>query len=434
MLFKYVSAFKKEWLILIRDISGLILLFLMPMVMVIILALVQEFGWNSMSTEPQVPVLYVDLDHDSLGVQMEKGFNSSRIFNLVSSIDDVPLTQEKARQLVFDGKYQIAVIIPEHTTERIRKKIQLMVAKTLSSLTMPAQNFLNDIKNADSIQVTLYFDPEVRNSFKNAFLSSMKENNSRIESKMIFSSFSNELRKQFPQFELPDAVYSKSLTFSEVYPSGEEHELIPTSTQHNVPSWTIFAMFFIVIPLTSSIIKEREDGSMTRLLTMPVSYLNIFMAKIGVYLIVCFVQFILMVLAGMFLLPLFGIAALDPGRQYFLLGVMAIASSLAALGYGIMVGTLAKTHQQAAAFGSVSVVILAALGGLWVPTYLMPPIMKHVATFSPLNWAHAGFLDVFLRGSDFMAVSHELIKLFIFFLCTVAIAITYRKITPPFGA
>ncbi|MCK9423828.1 MAG: ABC transporter permease [Bacteroidales bacterium] len=433
-MFKFFSGFRKEALILLRDISGLILVFLMPMVMVIILALVQEFGWNTLTSEPQVQVLFVDLDHDSLGVQIENGFNSSRIFKVIKSVDNVNLTQEKARQLVFEGKYQIAVIIPENVTKRIRNKIQLLVAKTMSALTMPSLDLFKDIFNKDTIEVTLYFDPAVRNSFKNAFISSLKEKNARIESKMVFNTFNNELKRQFPQFRPPDVEYSESVNFNEVYPSGKEHEIIPTSTQHNVPSWAIFAMFFIVIPLTSSIIKEREEGSLIRLLTMPVSYLNLFLAKIGVYLIVCFIQFILMVLVGIYLLPLFGIPAFDPGNQYILLSVMAITSSLAALGYGIMVGTIAKTHQQAAAFGSVSVVILAALGGLWVPTYLMPPIMKHVATFSPLNWAHAGFLDVFLRGSDFMAVSHELVKLFIFFLCTIAIAIVYRKFKPPIGS
>jgi ABC-2 type transport system permease protein len=172
---------------------------------------------------------------------------------------------------------------------------------------------------------------------------------------------------------------------------------------------------------------------MLRLLTMPVSYFNVFMAKISVYTVVCYIQFILMVLAGMYILPLFGLAALDPGNQYILLSVLAIASSLAALGYGIMIGTVAKTHQQAAAFGSVSIVILAAIGGLWVPTYLMPPVMKHLATFSPLNWAHAGFLDVFLRGSDFIAISGELSKLLIFFFCCIAVAMLYRKYKPHIG-
>jgi ABC-2 type transport system permease protein len=270
MLFKYFSAFKKEWLILVRDISGLILLFLMPMVMVTILALVQEFGWNTITNEPQVPVLFVDLDHDSLGVQLQKGFTTSRIFKVIKSLDEIPLTQEKARLLVYEGKYQIGVIIPENTTKRIRTKIQLLVARTISAMTMSSLNLFNDISNHDTIQVTLYFDPAVRNSFKNAFISALKENNARIESKMIFSTFNNELIRQFPHFRPPDSQNIESLDFVEVYPSGKEHEIIPTSTQHNVPSWAIFAMFFIVIPLTSSIIKEREDGSLTRLLSMPI--------------------------------------------------------------------------------------------------------------------------------------------------------------------
>jgi len=433
MLFKYFSAFKKEWLILVRDISGLLLLFVMPMIMVTILALVQEFGWSTMTNEPQVPVLFVDLDHDTLASQIQKGFTDSRIFKVITTVDDIPLTQEKARQLVLEGKYQIAVIIPEKATKRIRTKIQLLVTKTMSALTMPAMDFFSDITNNDSIRVTLYFDPAVRNSFKNAFISSLRENNATIESTMIFSTFNEELKKQFPHFNPPDNRYQQTVNFKEVYPSGKEHEIIPTSTQHNVPSWAIFAMFFIVIPLTSSIIKEREEGSMLRLLTMPVSYFNIFMAKISVYTLVCYIQFILMVLSGMYLLPLFGLAALDPGNQYILLSVLAIASSLAALGYGIMIGTVAKTHQQAAAFGSVSIVILAAIGGLWVPTYLMPPVMKHLATFSPLNWAHAGFLDVFLRGSNFMAISGELSKLLIFFFCCIAVAMLYRKYKPHIG-
>jgi ABC-2 type transport system permease protein len=256
MLFKYFSAFKKEWLILVRDISGLLLLFVMPMIMVTILALVQEFGWSTMTNEPQVPVLFVDLDHDTLASQIKKGFTDSRIFKVVTTQDDIPLTQEKARQLVLDGKYQIAVIIPEKATKRIRTKIQLLVTKTMSALTMPAMDFFSDITNNDSIRVTLYFDPAVRNSFKNAFISSLRENNATIESTMIFSTFNEELKKQFPHFNPPDNRYQQTVTFKEVYPSGKEHELIPTSTQHNVPSWAIFAMFFIVIPLTSSIIKD----------------------------------------------------------------------------------------------------------------------------------------------------------------------------------
>jgi len=106
-------------------------------------------------------------------------------------------------------------------------------------------------------------------------------------------------------------------------------------------------------------------------------------------------------------------------------------TSLSALGFAIAVGTIAKTHQQAAAFGSVSVIILTALGGLWVPVYIMPKFMSHIATYSPLNWAHAGFQDLFVREGTFIDIIPDLIKLFVFFIVTMAIAIIYRKLKPP---
>ncbi|MFH1296130.1 MAG: ABC transporter permease [Bacteroidota bacterium] len=430
-MFKFFAAYRKEWLILIRDPAGLVLLFLMPMVMVVILSMVQEFGWSTISKEPQVPVLFVNTDLDSVGNKFQQGLTEAKIFTLISQLDSVPVTQEVARQKVLDGEYQIAVIIPERTSERIRAKIRLLVNKTMMSLMMPDQNLLAGVTNTDSVEVIIYFDPAVRNSFRNAFLSSTREFNSKIESRMIFETFQEELRKLFPGFNMPVIDYESSVYFKEIFPSGVEEEILPSTTQHNVPSWAIFAMFFIVVPLTSSIIKEREEGSLIRLMTIPVTYMTIFMAKVGVYLIVCFIQFMLMVLAGIYVLPLFNMPPLEVGTNYLAIAIMTIVSSLAALGYGILLGTLSKTHQQAAAFGSVSIVVLAAMGGLWVPVYLMGSLMRHLAAFSPLNWAHAGFLDIFLRGSSLMDVLPEIIKLLIFFTVTIAIAAIYRTLKPP---
>ena len=417
-----------------RDPAGLMLLFLMPLLMVVILSMVQEFGWSTVSKEPEVPVLFVNEDLDSVGNKFEIGLTQTKIFKLVSMIDSVPVTRELARQKVLEGEYQIAVVIPENTSRRIRSKIQLLVSKTMTNLMMPGQNPLQNVINNDSVQILIYFDPAVRNSFRNAFLSATREFNAKIESRFIFETFQDELRKLFPYFEMPVVDYEQTVYFTAIFPSGKEVEILPTTTQHNVPSWAIFAMFFIVIPLTSSIIKEREEGSLIRIMTIPVSYMTIFMAKVGVYLIVCFIQFVLMLLAGIYVLPLCGMPSLDPGNNYLAIAVMAIASSLAALGYGIMLGTISKTHQQAAAFGAVSIVVLAALGGLWVPVYLMGSFMRQMATFSPLNWAHTGFLDLFLRGSSLIDVFPEIFKLLIFFFVTITISALYRKFKPPINS
>jgi ABC-2 type transport system permease protein len=432
-MFKYFAAFRKEYLILIRDVAGLIVLFLMPMFMVIILSLVQEFGWNAISKEPTIPVLFVDQDKDSLASMIREGLIKSRMFKVVTEIDSVKVDQESARNKVSKGEYQIGVIIPEGATKLINRKINVLVTRIVSGIMVPMKNPFLDVNINDSVNVIIYFDPAVKGTFKNAFLSTMKEYSLKIESSMVFSCFSNELTKLFPQYKAEDRTYKESVFFTEEFPSGDKEEKVPTTTQHNVPSWAIFAMFFIVIPLTSSIIKEREEGSLIRIHTLPVNYLTIFLAKIGVYLFVCFFQFVLMVIAGIFILPLFGMPTLEIGGHQMALVIMAIVSSLAALGYGILIGTIARTHQQAAAFGSVSVVILAALGGLWVPVYFFTDTMKEIASFSPLNWAHKGFIDIFLRGSSIIEIFPEIFKLLLFFIITVGIAAIYRKLKPPIG-
>jgi len=433
-MFKFFAAFRKEWLILIRDLAGLIVLFIMPMIMVIILSLVQEFGWNAISKEPKIDVVFVDQDHDSLSFMIRSGLIKTNTFQLITSEKNNNINSDMARELVRQGKYQIGLVVPKGATSAIQRKVQLMVNRVVSGIMMPVHNPFLDIVDKDSVNVVVFFDPAIKGTFKNTFMSSMKEFSLKIESSMIFSSFNKELHRMFPQFNTKDQDYKETVFFTEVYPSGKSQEIFPTPTQHNVPSWAIFAMFFIVIPLTSSIIKEREEGSMIRLHTIPVNYVTIFMSKVGVYLVVCFIQFLLMILSGIFILPLFGLPALDISTNFIPLILMAIATSLAALGYGIMVGTIARTHQQAAAFGSVSIVILAAVGGLWVPIYMMPGFMKTVAGFSPLNWAWAGFIDIFLRGGHFREILPEILKLLLFFITTMSIAGIYRKFKPITGA
>jgi ABC-2 type transport system permease protein len=216
-----------------------------------------------------------------------------------------------------------------------------------------------------------------------------------------------------------------------VFPSYKAVETIPDSAQHNVPAWSVFAMFFIIIPLTASMITEREEGSLMRLQSMPVSYFQIMMGKVTVFLIVCMVQTLLMILTGIFILPLFNAAPLSMAHHYLPVIFMTVVSALASLGFGILVGSVFTTHQQAAAFGAVSIIILAALGGLWVPMYLMPAAMQHIARISPLNWAITGYYDIFLREGGIRQVLPQALKLLIFFGATIFAAILYRRIKNP---
>jgi ABC-2 type transport system permease protein len=341
------------------------------------------------------------------------------------------VTAESARIAVKKGDYLIAILVPTGVTKTMRANVRVAVAKTLSGFGMFNPMLLNNIVQKEADTVTIFFDPTIRQAFKNAVLSSIREFNYKSETGMVFRAFNIEMSKQFPAYKPANIEYKESLQFKEVYPNYKEQEEIPTTVQHNVPAWAIFAMFFIIIPLTGSMIKEREEGSLARLMSMPISYIELLLAKVAVYFVVCFIQTVLMICAGIFILPLFHIPMLIISNHILELIIMTIFTALAALGYGLLVGTIATTHQQAAAFGAVSIIILAAIGGIWVPVYLMPMVMRHVATISPLNWAITGFYNIFLRQGGLSTIMNPAMKLLIFFLASVLITYIYRKFKSP---
>ena len=88
-------------------------------------------------------------------------------------------------------------------------------------------------------------------------------------------------------------------------------KLVLNSVQHNVPAWTMFAMFFILFPLAGNFIKEREEGSMLRLRLISGSQFPVMAGKFLFYFGVCLLQFVLMILVGIFIMPLLGLQQLD---------------------------------------------------------------------------------------------------------------------------
>ena len=123
-----------------------------------------------------------------------------------------------------------------------------------------------------------------------------------------------------------------------------------------------------------------------------------------VYLCVCLLQLTLMMATGMYLIPLLGLPALKLGHSAGALLLMSVSASLSAIGYGLAIGSIARTNQQASIFGAVSVVMLAALGGVWIPTFVMPHFMRLASRISPLNWGLNGFNELFVRDAGMAGI------------------------------
>ena len=424
MIFRLLASIRKEFLLLVRDRAGLAILFLMPMALILVMTLIQDVSFRKLD-ETRLPILFLDEDRDSLGVAVGKGLEGSGFFRVITTIEGSALTGEKVSREVSRGNYQIGIVIPKGASEIIRTWARKLVRRALSQGDSPNLSAIH--KGQDRARIVLYFDPVIKNSFKQSIRNALENFTSRIEAKITFQVFAEEVSAFLPEGRPLFLEHGNSVHFEEIYATDRYNEIVPNSVQHNVPAWTVFAMFFIVIPLTGNLIKERESGTALRLQVMPGSYIHVLSSKILVYLMVCLIQFLLMMLAGITIFPLFGLPALDPGHQKLALFILAASTAFAATGYGVMLGTIATTHEQAASFGSVSVVILAAIGGIWVPVFMMPNIMQKLSGISPLNWGLEGFYDVFLRGGGMVEVLPYVSRLLGFFIVMLLIAFYYHK-------
>ena len=68
---------------------------------------------------------------------------------------------------------------------------------------------------------------------------------------------------------------------------------------------------------------------------------------------------------------------------------------------------LAKTEAQVNSLSVLLSITLAALGGMMVPTFVMPGFMKTLSLFTPHAWALAGYHDAIIRGLGVTGVLPE---------------------------
>ena len=417
MLNKLLATVKKETLLLLRDKVGLSVLFLMPVALILVMTLIQDSAFKSIN-EKGIPVVFVDNDNDSLSLQIKQGLLSTDLCYVSDSIDGKPASSESALKAVSEGKFLIGIVIPKGATASIRKNVSAMVSETLNTT-----DSLH--KQPDSVEIVLLIDPVAKKSFLTAVTSNLREFISEIKTKIMFQTFSEQIAEVIPDKKnAPTNSYQKSqiIRYKEIFASTATEQIVPNAVQHNVPAWTIFAMFFIAIPLSNSILKEKTEGSVFRLHTMPTPYLLLINGKILVYVLVCLIQFLLMLAVGKFLLPQMGLPALVLGNSMMGIFILTMATAFAATGFGVTVGTLATTDHQAAIMGSLSILLLSALGGIWVPSYVMPEVMRNISAFSPLNWSLEGFYKLFLRGGGIADILPDAIKLMAFFFAMMGIS------------
>ena len=414
---KLLASTYKELRLLARDIGGIAILFIMPLVLIVTITLIQDSTFKTV-TDVTIPILVVDNDNDEVSATILNGLKDANAFKVITKSSEA-----EAKDLVFKGTYQLAIVIPENLTEILQNKINQNVEALVAKFGLEDSQ-KNETPTVKNKEVRLYFDPATQLSFKSSVKNGIDKMISKIETQSIYKAFQEQLLDD-PSEKIFET--DSFITFKEILPEDKKDDFIPNSVQHNVPAWTLFAIFFIIVPLSINIVKEKSQGTFVRLRTNPVSYATVLGGKTLVYLIVCLIQFVLMLLVGVYLFPKIGLPTLDVSGRLPLLFIVALFAGLAAIGLGLLLGTIAKTQEQSAPFGATLVVILAALGGVWVPVFIMPKTMQVLSNISPMNWGLNAFYDVFLRNGTLLDLLPEIALLLLFFIITTGIAIIYNE-------
>ncbi|MBP6576682.1 MAG: ABC transporter permease [Chryseobacterium sp.] len=415
MLYKLWRSFIKEIQLLKRDSGGIVIIFLMPLLLIITITLIQDSTFKNLEGS-KIPIIFIDNDKSEVSKVIKKELETSKTFELVTDYNE-----KSAEKAVFTGDYQMAIVIPENLTKDLNSNIDSKVQTVVSSFGLEINSTSTKAVASKTKDIHLYFDPATNAGFKNSVMNAINKMVFEIENKKIYKAFQDQLGTT-------EDLENKSLiTFKEITPNKGDKELMPNSVQHNVPAWALFAIFFIVVPLSINLVKEKSQGTSVRVRVSPTPYYIHILGKTFTYLIICVIQFLLMVAVGIWLFPLMDLPQFDVSGKMFHLLIVTLFAGLAAIGFGVLIGTMSNTQEQSAPFGATSVVVLAAIGGIWVPVFLMPEFMQKIAQFSPMNWGLNAYYDIILRNSGISEIAKELIFLFLFYIAMVTISLLYER-------
>ena len=110
---KFFASIYKEILLISRDLGGLIILFVMPLILVITVTLLQDGAFRNIS-EQKTAILLVDNDHGTIGEHIRTSMEKSGFFTILSDDAIRNLNETKAKRMIREGKFPMAIVLPEH--------------------------------------------------------------------------------------------------------------------------------------------------------------------------------------------------------------------------------------------------------------------------------------------------------------------------------
>ena len=198
--------------------------------------------------------------------------------------------------------------------------------------------------------------------------------------------------------EAPDPALARELAAAAVAApapivlrASETSDRSASSKTYYGASMGVMFVFFAAQFGVLSLLAERRNGTLARMLAAPIAPATILLGKVLVSIVVASISMTVIVLATTFLM---GADWGDP----LAVAALVLAVALAASGIATLIVGFAKTEEQAGSFIAVVALTLAVFGGSFFPMSQAPEAMTALSFFTPHAWFLRGVNDLAAGG------------------------------------
>jgi ABC-2 type transport system permease protein len=176
-----------------------------------------------------------------------------------------------------------------------------------------------------------------------------------------------------------------------VLTAGETADRTASSKTYYGASMAVLFVFFAAQFGVLSLLAERRNGTLARMLAAPIAPATILLGKVLVSMVVASISMTVIVLATTFLM---GADWGDP----LAVAALVFAVALAASGIATLIVGFARTEEQASSFIAVVALTLAVFGGSFFPMSQAPEGMAALSLVTPHAWFIRGINDLAAGG------------------------------------